>query len=355
MSGGPEVAGSRSRPAAIKRLWTYFKILVALILIGFVVSKTDVPQMAALLAELSLPWLAASFVLFCMLTLIKTLQYYLLTGRQVPYARVLYVVIMQNAISNFIAGAAGIASYLSMLSIDEGVHLPRAFTSFLVVKVNDMIAVWLVMFTTAVILWPRIGVLQPVVVVVLLFLFVAVALVLAAVLLRQRFVRIAGGLLHRLRLDRLPIALRSMEMAESLASADMGVMLRLFRNSLLLSCLYMAVTLSWFYSNIRTYSLVFPVVVVFFVNAFVQLISWVPIRVFGGLGISETSLVYLFGVFGLPAGQMAAMGIGLRLILYGFTLLVLSYLPLSALFGVAGPRLSREARNETQPPAYHHE
>ena len=169
MSGGPEVAGSRSRPAAIKRLWTYFKILVALILIGFVVSKTDVPQMAALLAELSLPWLAASFVLFCMLTLIKTLQYYLLTGRQVPYARVLYVVIMQNAISNFIAGAAGIASYLTMLSIDEGVRLPRVFTSFLIVKVNDMIAVWVVMFATAVLLWPRIGVLQPVVVICLVF------------------------------------------------------------------------------------------------------------------------------------------------------------------------------------------
>ena len=94
---------------------------------------------------------------------------------------------------------------------------------------------------------------------------------------------------------------------------------------------------------------------VVFPNAFVQLISWVPIRVFGGLGISETSLVYLFGVFGLPAGQMAAMGIGLRLILYGFTLLVLSYLPLSALFGVAGPHLSRRTSNDSQPPAYHHE
>jgi hypothetical protein len=117
--------------------------------------------------------------------------------------------------------------------------------------------------------------------------------------------------------------------------------MRPVRTSLLLLCLYMAVTLCWFYSISRTYSLVFRVVVVFFVNAFMQLISWVPIRVFGGLGISETSLGHLVGIFGLPAGEMAPMGIGLRLILYGFTVVVLSYLPLSKLLGLAGPRLPK--------------
>ena len=346
MSAGAELAAQGSRQALLKRLWTVFKILVALVLVGFVVSKTDVRQMLLLLSQVSLPWLAASFVFFCTLTLIKAFQYYLLTGRQVPYVRVLYVVIVQNAISNFIAGGAGIASYLTMLSIDEGVRLRRAFTSFLIVKVNDMIAVWIVMLVTATVLWSKITVLRSVVVVVLVFILLIVALVLAAVIMRQRFVSLAGRLLHALGLDRFRLAQRGMELAESLASQETSVMLRAFRNSLLLSCLYMAVTLCWFYSNIRTYSLVFPAVVVFFVNAFVQLISWVPIRVFGGLGISETSLVYLFGVFGLPASQMAAMGIGLRLILYGFTLLVLSYLPLSTLFGVAGPRLSRDVTKE---------
>lgn len=77
-----------------------------------------------------------------------------------------------------------------------------------------------------------------------------------------------------------------------------------------------------------------------FVNAFLQLFSWIRIQVLGGLGVTETSLAYLSGLFGLPTPQIAAMGamgIGLRALLYSFTLAVLLYLPLSAVFGRKSP------------------
>ncbi len=316
---------------SLKAVWNIFKILLALVLIWFVLTKTNLDEVVGLLRQVSWPWLLASFVLFCMLTLIKTYQYYLLTGRQVPYPRVLYVVITQNAFSNFVAGGAGIASYLTMLSVDEGVRFRKAVSSFLIAKMGDLLSVWVVLFVTSLWVWPQIAVLRAVVVFLLLAILAVIAAFLAAALLRQKFLSVVKAVLRFLRLDGLSLVRRAVEVFESFAEQDSGLVFRRFLTGLFYSLIYMGVTLVWFYAKIRAYSLVFPFSVVSFVNAFVQLISWIPIQVFGGLGVNETSLVYLFGLFGLPQAEIVAMSIGLRVILYLFTLIVLLYLPLSRL------------------------
>ena len=318
---------------SLKTFWNFFKIILAVALIGFVISKTNLTEVVALLKQLSFGWLAISFLLFCILTLIKTFQYYLLNGRQAPYTRVLYVVITQNAVSNFIAGGAGIASYLTMLSVDEGVRFRKVLSAFVVAKMGDLLAVWIILLASSVLLWNQIGAVQYAVVFLLVVIFGAVTFFVAAALLRQKLVALVKTIFGWIKLDRLLIVQRGVDFLQLFAEQDGKVVLRTMFIGLLYSLVYMIVTLFWFYSNIRAYSLDFPFTVVTFVNAFMQLISWVPIQVFGGLGVSETSLVYLFGIFGLPTAQIAAMGIGLRVILYVFTLIVLLYLPLSILFG----------------------
>ena len=318
---------------SLKIFWNFFKIILAVALIGFVISKTNLPEVIALLKQLSFGWLAISFLLFCLLTLIKAFQYYLLIGRQTSYARVLYVVITQNAISNFIAGGAGIASYLTMLSVAEGVKFRKVLSAFVVAKVGDLISVWVVLFASSMLLWNQIGAVQYAVVFLLAVILGAVAVFVAAALLRQKFVMLIKTILSWIKLDCLAIVQRGVDFLELFAEQDSRFVLQTLFTGLIYSLAYMLVTLFWFYANIRAYSLDFPFTLVTFVNAFMQLISWVPIQVFGGLGVSETSLVYLFGIFGLPTAQIAAMGIGLRVLLYVFTLVVLLYLPLSMLFG----------------------
>ncbi len=320
------------KPTLAKRAWNIFKIVLAVGLVGFVLSKTNLSEVADLMRKLSPAWLTLSFVLFCMLTLIKAFQYYLLNGRQAPYARVLYVVITQNAISNFIAGGAGIASYLTMLSVDEGVKFRKVLSAFVVAKVGDLISVWIILFISSVLLWNQVGAVQYAVVILLIGIFGAVAVFVLAAVLRQKFVGFIQTFLSWMKLERLALVRRGLDFLQLFAEQDSKLVLQTLFTGLLYSLVYMVVTLFWFYANIRAYSLDFPFSVVTFVNAFMQLISWVPIQVFGGLGVSETSLVYLFGIFGLPTAQIAAMGIGLRVILYAFTLVVLLYLPLSTLF-----------------------
>jgi uncharacterized protein (TIRG00374 family) len=322
----------QQKPSLLKRGWEIFKIVLAIVLVWFVISKTNLPEVAGLIKGLSLGWLAVSFVLFCILTLVKTYQYYLLTGRQAPYARVLYVVIMQNAITNFIAGGAGIASYLTMLSVGEGVPFRKVLGSFIIVKMGDLLSVWIVLMVTSLLVWPQISGIRSLVILLLAGILAVVGFFLAAAVLRQKFMAAAARILKALGLGQLSFIRRGMETLGSFVEQDGRLILRTFLIGLFYSLLYMAITLVWFYVNLRAYSLILPFATVSFVNAFIQLISWIPVQVFGGLGISETSLVYLFGLFGLPAVQIAALGIGLRVLLYSFTMLVLLYLPLSVLF-----------------------
>ena len=320
------------KPSLVKRVWNIFKILLAVVLIGFVFSKTNFSDVIGLMKKLSPLWLAISFVLFCMLTVIKSYQYYLLNGRQAPYARVLYVVITQNAISNFIAGGAGIASYLTMLSVDEGVKFRKVLSAFVVAKVGDLISVWIILFASSILLWDRIGAVKYAAIFLLVTIFGAVAFFVLAALLRQKFVALVKKILSWMKLDHISFVQRGVDFLQLFAEQDERAVLNAMLTGLIYSFVYMIVTLFWFYANIRAYSLNFPFSIITFVNAFIQLISWVPIQVFGGLGVSEASLVYLFGIFGLPTTQIAAMGIGLRVLLYAFTLVVLLYLPLCMLF-----------------------
>jgi uncharacterized membrane protein YbhN (UPF0104 family) len=48
----------------------------------------------------------------------------------------------------------------------------------------------------------------------------------------------------------------------------------------------------------------------------VQLISIIPIQVFGGLGVSEVTTMYLYGLFGVTAEVIAPILVGARVLFY---------------------------------------
>ena len=68
----------------------------------------------------------------------------------------------------------------------------------------------------------------------------------------------------------------------------------------------------------------------------------VPVQVFGGLGVTDITTMYLLGLFGINQPQLAATIIGLRIIFYAANLLLLLYLPLDVLLDHAKGRNLRE-------------
>ena len=319
-------------PRSNTRLWDLVKIALAIVFLIFVVSKTDIQQVKALGDKLSPGWLGLSFILFCLLTVLKALQYHYLIGRRMQFPRVLGVVILQNGITNFVTTAAGIASYLTMLGAEKDVRLGRAAVSFLVAKMGDLIAVSLLLLLSTVWAWQAVHPIRALAMGLLALDLAIILVFFAAVLLRGRFVDILRRLVSTLKLERFGLIRKAMEFLQSLAEQDQAKAMRMVAAGTIYSLVYMVVVMLWTYTRLRTFSLSLDMVAITFVGSILQIASWVPVYVFGGLGISETLSVYLYGIFGVDKPEIAAILLAGRLIFYLMSAAMLLYLPLQAVF-----------------------
>ena len=109
-------------------------------------------------------------------------------------------------------------------------------------------------------------------------------------------------------------------------------MFRMIGIGILFSLVYLAVTMLWLYASLQAFSFDTGILPVVFVNVLMQLVSYLPIQVFGGLGVTETTMLYFYGFFNFPQTELAAVLIGNRLLFYLTNLAVLLYLPLHALY-----------------------
>jgi uncharacterized membrane protein YbhN (UPF0104 family) len=322
----PAPAAASKRPG----LWAALRALIAVLLIGFVISKTDLPGLFALRERLSAAWLAAALASYLALTVLKALQYYFLIGRRVPYPQVLNIVVIQNGISNFIAPGAGIASYLTLLRVEQGVKLSRAALAFLLTKVGDLISIWLFLLASSLFIWPQVAALHGLIAVLLTVIGGAILVFFAAVILRRKFMPPVRALADRIPRGSLGIVDQALDFLQSVAGQDQGFVMRMLGTGVLFSLIYMAVTMVWVYAGLRAFSFEAGALPVVFVNTLMQLISYLPIQIFGGLGVTETGLLYLYGNFGFPQTELAAVLIGARVLFYLTNLIVLLYLPLHA-------------------------
>ena len=106
----------------------------------------------------------------------------------------------------------------------------------------------------------------------------------------------------------------------------------MLRTGTLTSLIYMTATMLSGYTIVGIFNLPVGVWESIYVMALIQLISFVPIQVLGGLGVSEITIVYLYGVFGIAQAEMSAIALGLRAIFYLMNAVILLYLPLDSLF-----------------------
>jgi uncharacterized membrane protein YbhN (UPF0104 family) len=314
------------------RVWNILKVLLAFALVGFVLSQTDLAQLFDLRKRMDATWLTIVILSYFLLTLLKACQYYFLVGRRVGYPQVLNIVIVQNSVSNFIATGAGIASYLTLFRVEQGVKLSRAAVAFLLTKVGDLISIWLFLMAASWAVWPHVGALHSLVSILLTGIGIVIALFFMMVFLRQEFVSLLRTLLDGLRISRLTFVSKGVDFLENIAEQEQSFVFQTIGLSLLFSLLYMSVTLLWLYASLRAFSFRIDILPTVFVNMLIQLVSYLPVQVFGGLGVNETTMLYLYGYFQASQTELAAVLIGGRLLFYLTNLAVLLYLPLHTLF-----------------------
>jgi hypothetical protein len=311
-----------------KRIWNAIKIIIALILIGIVISRTEPREMMTLWETLSRSWLLASVGFFILMTMIKALQYRALIDRQLSYWNVLNIIVMQNAISNFLSNTAGLVSYMSMFRAEHGVRISRSALAFIFVKVGDLFAILVMLGSSLVVVWSQVGVLHGLLVFLCVCISIGLGVFITTVFFHHWFLNIIKKILSGTGLNRYSIIQRGFAFLESISGQEHSLVFAMLWKSILFSSIYFTCTLAWFYTVIRTFHIPIDFSAMVFISAMLQIISFIPIQVFGGLGVSEISSMFLYGLFGIAQPEISAALLGIRIynsLLNGLSLLYIPF------------------------------
>ena len=330
MQSQPERLKSTSLPASIK--WKdIFKFLLALVLIGIVFSKTTIGQVIDSVRGVSWSWLIISFVLFCLVTALKGVQYWALLGRKTPYSQIIKIVVYQNALSNLVANTAGVATYFTMFRMEQNVNFKRSGLVFMITKVGDLFSMGVFLFISALLVWDRIGDLHQITIVLLTGMVAALVVFFAIILFRMKFVVLVRRVVRWLRLDRFKLVNSGLDLIQFLAEQDPLAFVRTFLLAGSLSMIYMTATMIYAFSKVQVFHIPLDFWASVYIVSLFQVISMIPIQVLGGLGVSEYATMYFYSLFGIVYIDIPAALIGRRVLTYLFYLLSLLYLPLDTL------------------------
>lgn len=303
------------------------KVTLAFLLIFFVLSKTDFAALYSLRSQVATGWVLLAFGLFILMTVLKAFQYHLFLKQDIRYVQMIYIIVVQNVVSNFVATGAGIASYFALSRIEQGVKLSRSGVAFLLTKVGDVIAIWIFLLASSILAWEQIMTLQGFVIGLLFAMGVAILVVILSILLRQKFSTQLRSWLEKLKLGSLKYVRLGLDVLDEVVTQDKIFSLRLLGLATVYSLVYLIVTMWWFYANIRSFDVQISMIAVVFVNVFIQLLSNIPIQAFGGLGVNESTSLYLYQFFYTGQQELASALIGIRILFYLMNLATLLYLP----------------------------
>jgi uncharacterized membrane protein YbhN (UPF0104 family) len=273
-------------------------------------------------------WLLVSIGCFFLMIIIKVLQFQALINPQLSFWNVLNIIVLQNAISNFISNTAGVVSYVSMFREEHGIKVSRSSMVFIIVKVGDLAAILLILVSSLVFVWSRVSPLHGLLLLLSIGIFSALGMFLGAVIFRQWFVRILKKVLIWMRLLKFSPVKNSLTALEAIVAQDPRQIQSMLIKSGFYSSIYFACAMTWAYSVVHAFQIPIDLAGILFVSAMLQIISLIPIQVFGGLGVNEVTAMYLYGLLGIPVPMLSAALLGIRVyntLLSGLTLLYIPF------------------------------
>nr|PZN27497.1 MAG: hypothetical protein DIU80_11975 [Chloroflexota bacterium] len=317
-------------------LWLIFKIVLALGLAALVFAQVTLDDMYQLLRRISPLWLAG-YAFFTYATLVcSATRYRVLIGRRISLRQALNLVVIQVVIGNLVATAAGMVSYVTLLRTRYQVQVSQSIVSVIVSRLGDLLVAFVFLAVSSWLNWPEvagIGWLIGLLLACILAILLASTLTL---LFRRRMVDFVRWVLSLLHIARLAPFQRGLRMLEELAAQDVRQMLPLALPVLVTSTLIMVCGVLSSYCGVQLFAIPIGLRQIVFMVVLVQLLSIVPIQVFGGLGVLDVTSMFIYGLFGIGADVITPILVGNRIVFYGMNLLLLAYLGLDVLLDRRG-------------------
>ena len=322
-------------------VWNFLKILFAIALVWYFLSWVDLGELYDLWGRVQITYLLATIVLYSTLTFLKAYIYQqILVEQKTKYPRVLNIVVLQNSISNFLASSAGLASYLALLHLEENVKLRQSGLTFLIVKIGDLFAVWLFSIVCSFLLWDRVGELQSAILFFLFLVGLGFVAFFLALFWRRVFISLTNRMMLSLRLLKFSFFKQVVNILDAFAEMPQGAVFHIVYKAFGLSFIYNLITMAWMVVSMNAFQLPIDALSILFVSCILQLFSMIPVSVFGGLGITEVTSLYLYTLLGVPSTELSVILVGWRILYYITNLLLVLYLPIYALF--IEPKISSE-------------
>lgn len=312
--------------------WNAIKILFTVVLFGYFLAWVNLSELSSIWVRIKIPYLLATVFLYVVLTLFKAYKYQLLIQQKTKYLRVLNIVIVQNSLSNFLANSAGVASYLALLRLEENVKVRQSGLVFVVTKIGDLFSVWVVSIICSWLLWKRIPLLQDVVIISLTIIGFGFFAFFLALFWRRGFITIANRLLENTRLTKYSLIYNFVHALVAFSELRQDLVFGIVLKAFGLSLLHYLLTLSWMLASMRAFQLPADSLSILFVSCILQLFSMIPVSVFGGLGVTEVTSLYLYSMFGVAQNDLSVVLVGWRIFYFLANLLIVLYLPIYAVF-----------------------
>jgi len=314
-------------------VWNFLKILFAVALVWYFLSWVDLDELHDLWGRIQITYLLATIALYSTLTFLKAYIYQqILIEQKTRYLRVLNIVVLQNSISNFLANSAGLASYLALFHLEENVKVRQSGLTFLIIKIGDLFAVWLISIVCSFLLWDRVGELHGAILFFLTLVGAGFVAFFLALFWRKLFISLTNRVMVSLGLTRFSFFKQVVNVLDAFAEMPQGVVFHIVYKAFGLTFIYTLVTLFWMVVSMNAFQLPIDALSVLFVSCILQLFSMIPVSVFGGLGITEVTSLYLYTLLGVPGDDLSIILVGWRIFYYLTNLLLVVYLPIYALF-----------------------
>src|SRR5215831_581463 len=309
-------------------IWQILKLVTAFALISAVVSEVNLESMTVLWQRVSLPWFLLSILAFYAVLWSMARRYWVLIGNTITFHELLRIVLYQNIMGNLIATAAGAAWYVVILRNKHNIQLTNGFLSLLLARFGDLLTLLVSLSFATVVVWQQIPTLHVVVTIVIFFLVAVALLFLLMLVTRRQLVEIAGRILDKLHLHKKAVVPRIV--AELIAFSNQEIDQSTLSIGPLTgySVLIFGTMLLFAYSSLQIFGVRIDIWSVIFVVSLTQIMTLVPIQVFGGLGLYDFTYLYLYGLFGIDGPQFAAVIVGLRICFYLTNLILLALIVL---------------------------
>jgi hypothetical protein len=191
----------------------------------------------------------------------------------------------------------------------------------LVARFVDLFVLLVCLSVAKVVVWQQIPTLHLLVTVVICLLAAVATASSVLLILRSRIPGLASGILNKCGLHERTFVSRFLATIHVLGSQQSnkcGYCIAPFTGY---SVFILGTMLLFAYANLQVFGVTIDIWPVIFVVSLTQVVTLMPIQVFGGLGLQDISYFYLYALFGINPSELAAVVVGLR-ICFVFTNLV---------------------------------